>query len=111
MKDDDEIFDAHGVMRRNGTYRVPMRLMDAQQRAVAAASPVVDALGHPAGNRPGFLIAADGTPAARQAELNDALRATQRAMLGDAWRASSAAMPGVTRDAYIASLTNSWRTL
>lgn len=38
QQEDDDVFDEHGVMRRDGTFRVPVQIMDRVQRAVADES-------------------------------------------------------------------------
>ena len=90
MRDDDEdLFDERGVMRRNGTFTVPVTLMDSVQRAVADDPLTGDT--------------------ARDEYIRD---------LGDAWRtppatqsAAGNSQPPVSdaRADYIAALSNAWR--
>lgn len=83
---DDDLFDADGVLRRNGTFTVPMQLCDSVQREVA---------GQPAG-------------------IGEAVRQTHELLQQSAWQGEQHAQPaapsGNSRDEYIAALSNVWRT-
>lgn len=124
---DMEDIEKGRVLRDGERLVVSMTIMDGEQRAAAVTAsailrdaaqvPVRDALGRPAGNRPGYAFAADATG---QSRVTAAYQAYER-KLANAWRAP-AALPGApdaprptgdrlsdARAAYEHRLANAWR--
>jgi hypothetical protein len=61
-EDDDDMFDEHGILRDGKRWRIPMRMMDAVQRAVAAQATLAprDSPPFPRPARGPFVTALDG---------------------------------------------------
>jgi hypothetical protein len=79
------------VLRDGETLSVPLYLMDGVQREVATTPAVrlTDALGRPAGHRPGHAIA----PATAQTQLRDAAFEASVERLTNAWKEPVAPVP------------------
>lgn len=76
---------SNGVLQDGDTYRVPMRLMDAQNPALVAAASLADAVRRneafdARGHRPGPVATQDAYAA------GDAAREARDALVRDAWR-------------------------
>jgi hypothetical protein len=121
IKHFDDNDDEHNkVVPDGGRIRVGVLAMDAIQRQISSGAAVVDHMGRPAGNRPGYLFSRDNTTAANKASdeayrehcrlLSDGWRATPRApddtLTSDLAPKESAADP---YEEYKTWLTNAWR--
>src|SRR5262245_29747565 len=91
-RDDED--DDDNVLKDGHVYRVPLALMDEQQKAVAQhfrRAPVVDAFGQPAGQRQGYVFANDG--GVRDSSGDDARRSAweeRERKMSNGWRDTTA---------------------
>jgi hypothetical protein len=86
-----ELFNVDGDIVPDGcSLKTSIMLMDSMQREVAThyapKAHIVDAIGRPCGNRPGFLLTNKST----MRDAAEAARATRKKLLSDAWRTADA---------------------
>jgi hypothetical protein len=93
IDDDDDDFE-NGILKDGHTYRVPMQMRDGVQRMR-----VVDALGRPARNRPGYLYDATleaSLDSEEERRLAEERRDYEKAQLSARWRGGLAEGDHVT---------------